>query len=81
MKASKKTKKTTKAYSVSWKSKKSESGAAVAYAKASGSKYVKVSKSGKATLKKAVKKGTYKAKVKVTCGSATRTVTAKFIVK
>ena len=81
VKASKKTKKTTKAYSVSWKSKKSESGAAVVYAKASGSKYVKVSKSGKATLKKAVKKGTYKAKVKVTCGNATRTVTAKFIVK
>ena len=80
IKLAKKAKKTKKKFSVKWNSQVSESGNAVTYAKVSGAK-VTVSANGKATLKKGVKKGTYKAKVKVTCGNATRTVTAKFIVK
>ena len=81
VKVAKKTKKTAKKASVSWKKQVSESGNKVTYAKKSGSAKVTVSANGKATLKKGVKKGTYKAKVKVSCGNATRTVTAKFIVK
>ena len=81
VKVAKKTKKTKKKASVSWKKQVSESGNAVTYSKVSGAAKVTVSANGKATLKKGVKKGTYKAKVKVTCGNATRTVTAKFIVK
>ena len=80
VKVAKKTKKTAKKASVKWKKQVSESGNAVTYAKVSGAK-ITVSANGKATLKKGVKKGTYKAKVKVSCGNATRTVTAKFIVK
>ena len=80
IKLAKKAKKTKKKFSVKWNSKVSESGNAVTYAKVSGAK-ITVSANGKATLKKGVKKGTYKAKVKVSCGNATRTVTAKFIVK
>ena len=58
---------------------KSESGAAVACAKAKGtSKNVTVSDNGVLTLKKGVKKGTYKAKVKLTCGNATKTITYTF---
>ena len=81
VKVAKKTKKTAKKASVSWKKQVSESGNKVTYAKVSGAAKVTVSANGKATLKKGVKKGTYKAKVKVSCGNATRTVTAKFIVK
>ena len=81
VKLAKKAKKTAKKASVKWNSKVSESGNKVTYAKKSGSAKVTVSSNGKATLKKGVKKGTYKAKVKVSCGNATRTVTAKFIVK
>ena len=81
VKVAKKTKKTAKKASVSWKKQVSESGNKVTYKKKSGSAKVTVSANGKATLKKGVKKGTYKAKVKVSCGNATRTVTAKFIVK
>ena len=80
VKLAKKAKKTAKKFSVKWNSKVSESGNKVTYSKVSGAK-ITVSANGKATLKKGVKKGTYKAKVKVTCGNATRTVTAKFIVK
>ena len=80
VKLAKKAKKTAKKFSVKWNSKVSESGNKVTYAKVSGAK-ITVSANGKATLKKGVKKGTYKAKVKVSCGNATRTVTAKFIVK
>ena len=81
VKLAKKAKKTAKKFSVKWNSQVSESGNKVTYAKKSGSAKVTVSANGKATLKKGVKKGTYKAKVKVSCGNATRTVTAKFIVK
>ena len=81
VKLAKKAKKTKKKFSVKWNSQVSESGNKVTYAKKSGSAKVTVSANGKATLKKGVKKGTYKAKVKVSCGNATRTVTAKFIVK
>ena len=81
IKLAKKAKKTKKKFSVKWNSQVSESGNKVTYAKKSGSAKVTVSANGKATLKKGVKKGTYKAKVKVSCGNATRTVTAKFIVK
>ena len=81
VKVAKKTEKTAKKASVSWKKRVSKSGNAVTYAKVSGSAKITVSANGKATLKKGVKKGTYKAKVKVSCGNATRTVTAKFIVK
>ena len=80
VKLAKKAKKTAKKFSVKWNSKVSESGNKVTYSKVSGAK-ITVSANGKATLKKGVKKGTYKAKVKVSCGNATRTVTAKFIVK
>ena len=62
-------------------SKVSASGNAVIYAKKSGSSKIKIAASGKATLAKVAKKGTYTAKIKVTCGEATRTVTAKFVVK
>ena len=81
IKLAKKAKKTKKKFSVKWNSQVSESGNAVTYSKVSGAAKVTVSANGKATLKKGVKKGTYKAKVKVSCGNATRTVTAKFIVK
>ena len=81
IKLAKKAKKTKKKFSVKWNSQVSESGNKVTYAKVSGAAKVTVSANGKATLKKGVKKGTYKAKVKVSCGNATRTVTAKFIVK
>ena len=62
-------------------SKVSASGNAVIYAKKSGSSKIKIAASGKATLAKVAKKGTYTAKIKVTCGESTRTVTAKFVVK
>ncbi len=58
---------------------KSESGAAVACAKAKGTnKNVTVSNDGVLILKKGVKKGKYKAKVKLTCGNATKTITYTF---
>ena len=82
VKVAKKTKKTAKKASVSWKKQVSESGNAVTYAKVSGSAKITVSSNGVATLKKGVKKGTYKVKIAASCGNATRNlVTAKFIVK
>ena len=80
-KKAKKAKKTAKKASVKWNSLVSESGNAVTYAKASGSSKITISANGVATLKKGVKKGKYVAKVKVTCGNATRIVIAKFIVR
>ena len=82
VKVAKKTKKTAKKASVKWKKQVSESGNAVTYAKVSGSAKITVSSNGVATLKKGVKKGTYKVKIAASCGNATRNlVTAKFIVK
>ena len=62
----------------------SESGATATYKKVSGSKYIKVSKSGKVTFKavKVQKKAkTYSAKVSVTYGTQTVTKTVKLVVK
>ena len=62
----------------------SESGATATYAKVSGSKYIKVSKSGKVSFKavKVQKKAkTYSAKVSVTYGTQTVTKTVKLVVK
>lgn len=59
----------------------------VTYKKASGNKKITVSKVGKFTVKKGLKKGTYKVKVKVTAAgsnaykAATKTVTVTIIVK
>ena len=59
----------------------------VTYKKSSGNKKITVSKAGKITVKKGLKKGTYKVKIKVTAaGNAnykakTKTVTVKIIVK
>jgi len=60
---------------------------AVTYKKASGNKNITVDKSGKVTVKKGLKKGTYSVKVKVTAAGnanyakATKTVTFKVKVK
>ena len=62
----------------------SESGATATYKKVSGSKYIKVSKSGKVSFKavKVQKKAkTYSAKVSVTYGTQTVTKTVKLVVK
>ena len=64
-----------KGKSIAFKTKASSAGTEVVYKKASGSKYITVTKSGKVTAKKGMKAGrTYTAKVKVTCGATTRTV-------
>lgn len=57
------------------------------YKKISGSKKITVSSSGKITVKKGTKKGTYKAKVRITAAgtteynSTTKTITVKVVVK
>lgn len=59
----------------------------VTYKKASGNKKITVSKAGKITVKKGLKKGTYKVKIKITAAgnatykAATKTVTVKIKVK
>ena len=60
----------------------------ITYAKKSGNKKITINKkTGKVTIKKGLKKGTYKIKIKVTAAGndkykkATKTVTAKIIVK
>jgi len=59
----------------------------VTYKKTSGNKKIAIAKNGKVTVKKGLKKGTYKVKVKVTAagnakyGKATKTVTFKVKVK
>ena len=68
----------------SYKLAASESGATATYAKASGSKYIKVSANGKvifAKVKVGKKAKTYKAKVTVTFGTQTVTRTIKYVVK
>ena len=72
--------KTTKKQSVTLKKITSKSGAKVTYKKSSGSSKVSV-KSGKAYLAKGVKKGTYKATVKATCGTQTAKIKVTFKVK
>ena len=72
--------KTTKKQSVTLKAITSKSGAKVAYKKSSGSSKITV-KSGKAYLAKGVKKGTYKATVKATCGTQTAKIKVTFKVK
>lgn len=72
--------KTTKKQSVTLKAITSKSGAKVTYKKSSGSSKVSV-KSGKAYLAKGVKKGTYKATVKATCGTQTAKIKVTFKVK
>ena len=63
--------KTGTSKSIFFKTKLSAAGTKVVYKKASGSKYITVTKTGKVTAKKGMKKGrTYTAKVKVTCGKA-----------
>ena len=72
--------KTTKKQSITLKKITSKSGAKVTYKKSSGSSKVSV-KSGKAYLAKGVKKGTYKATVKATCGTQTAKIKVTFKVK
>ena len=72
--------KTTKKQSVTLKKITSKSGAKVTYKKSSGSSKISV-KSGKAYLAKGVKKGTYKATVKATCGTQTAKIKVTFKVK
>ena len=72
--------KTTKKQSVTLKKITSASGAKVTYKKVSGKKAITV-KSGKAYLAKGVKKGTYKATVKATCGTQTAKIKVTFKVK
>ena len=70
--------------SFTYKLAASESGATATYKKVSGSKYIKVSKSGKVSFKavKVQKKAkTYSAKVSVTYGTQTVTKTVKLVVK
>ncbi|MGN0038724.1 MAG: hypothetical protein ACI36Y_06315 [Coriobacteriales bacterium] len=58
-----------------FKTTSSSAGTKVTFAKTKGSKYISVTKAGKVTAKKGMKKGkTYTAKVKVTCGKAYKTV-------
>ena len=60
---------------------------AVTYAKASGNAKITVAKNGNITVKKGLKKGTYKVKIKVTAAgsntvkAATKTVTVTITVK
>lgn len=60
---------------------------AVSYKKSKGNKKITVAKNGKITIKKGLKKGTYKIKIKVTAAgnasykAATKTVTVKIIIK
>lgn len=64
-----------KSKSIAFKTKESEAGTKVVYKKTKGSKCITVTKTGKVTAKKGLKKGkTYTVKVKVTCGEATKTV-------
>ncbi|MDD6739521.1 MAG: hypothetical protein PUD96_05855, partial [Coriobacteriaceae bacterium] len=57
--------------SIYFKTRASAAGTKVTYKKASGSKYITVTKSGKVTAKKGMRAGkTYTAKVKVSCGKA-----------
>ena len=68
--------------SISFKTHASSVGTRVTYKKVSGSKYITVSKNGKVTAKKGLKKGKeYIAKVKVTCGKATNKVKVTVRVK
>ena len=70
--------------SFTYKLAASESGAKASYKKVSGSKYIKVSKSGKVTFSKVKvqkKAKTYSAKVSVTYGTQTVTKTVKLVVK
>ena len=70
--------------SFTYKLAASESGATASYKKASGSKYIKISKSGKVTFSKVKvqkKAKTYSAKVTVTYGTQTVTKTVKLVVK
>ena len=68
--------------SISFKTHASSVGTRVTYNKVSGSKYITVSKNGKVTAKKGLKKGKeYIAKVKVTCGKATSKVEVTVRVK
>lgn len=68
--------------SISFKTHASSVGTRVTYNKVSGSKYITVSKNGKVTAKKGLKKGKeYIAKVKVTCGKATNKVEVTVRVK
>ncbi|MDO4503437.1 MAG: hypothetical protein Q4D06_09745 [Coriobacteriia bacterium] len=79
-KASKKTKKLakTKAFSVAMPT---VSYKVTSYGKAAAKKYISVSKAGKVYAKKGLKKGTYKVKVKATCGSYSKTITVTVKVK
>ena len=61
----------------------SESGAKATYKKANtaGKSKITVSKAGKVTLKKGLKKGKYSLKVKGTVGASSKTVTCKIVIK
>ncbi len=82
-----KLKKSTRSISAKTAFKVSGAKGKVTYAKSSGNKKITVSKSGKITVKKGLKKGTYKVKVKVSSAStanynaSSKTVTVKVVVK
>lgn len=77
--------KKSKTYAISKFINVSKAQGAVTYAKASGSKKIKISKTGKVTIKKKIKKGTYKVKVNVTAAGNAKynkiTKTVTFVVK
>ncbi|MGN0959558.1 MAG: hypothetical protein ACI4OC_02320, partial [Coriobacteriales bacterium] len=74
---------TAKKYTAKVKAVTSESGAVATFKKANtaGKSKITVAKSGKITIKKGLKKGTYKVKVKGTVGASSKTVTAKIVIK
>ena len=87
-KAAKKTKKLAKAKTAQLKTAfKLSAKTALSYKKTSGNSKITVTKAGKVTVKKGLKKGTYKVKVKVTAKAttaykqATKTITLKVKVK
>ena len=74
---------TAKKYTVKVKAVTSESGAVATFKKANtaGKSKITVAKSGTITIKKGLKKGTYKVKVKGTIGASSKTVTCKIVIK
>lgn len=74
-------KKTASACSISLGSEASESGNILVYAKKNGSSKIKVSSTGKVTLKKGAARGVYTALVKASCGKFSKMVKVRYLVR
>lgn len=74
-------KKTASSYTISLNAEPSKSGNILVYAKKNGNSKIKVSSTGKITLKKGAAKGVYTAQIKASCGKMSRTVTVKYLVR